>query len=643
MAQHRSQPGSLPPTDHVARVLLKNGARDEAVMLLRAAIARDPGEKACAALLRAVQARPDAAVYGPDLDLNLSLVSAYARSGMLLEALAVLRGARLEGSAGGSRLADMLRELLQPCPDGSDAYLQEVDSELRTGGATIALTMLDQRMAAGTTTPDWARRRHALLQDLLFGSAERAPSAPPPAPSPSPQVAALVEHVRARDLRGALRTVCDASARDPSNIDAAAAAEALGRLVPAIERAISDQGGGDMRTQPMTGVEVGLFQLKMGNLEEAERVFRKVLMDAPADADARQSLDDLQTFRRLLEGRPAMGRAAAGVDPLMETMTVSTRLPEARDAASPSEPEGDLPGEATRRARPASMPEAMHALEGPTKEMKAQAEQLAASEPNLSDALEGPTKEVRVTVPKEARRAITSPELLRKKTLQADRDGYAPPVGDPSIWDDPSTEVGSPEDHAELLLQHGYFERALDLFERLHEMFPERERLEQRVRELRQYLEAKKHPATARIGQEDLTKVSAAQSAAELDAFGAPTGQLSAVDIEVVLEAAEPATIRLSAGDIETALGSGEPPVMRMSVTDVDVELPDDGGLLVSDLEGLTIEQPSPFYEGVTVEQPEAVSTPARASSAEVSHLSGVRTSQRSSDAVRVHRIIRVG
>src|SRR5687767_6562597 len=101
MSSHASEV-AVPPLDHLARALLVRGKRDDALALLRAAVARDPDERACAALLAAIGARPDAAVSGPDVRLDLALVEALVERGMRVAALAVLRGAELDrdGAAG---------------------------------------------------------------------------------------------------------------------------------------------------------------------------------------------------------------------------------------------------------------------------------------------------------------------------------------------------------------------------------------------------------------------------------------------------------------------------------------------------------------------------------------------------------------
>jgi nitroreductase len=160
-------PSALPPTDHVARVLLKRGARDDALDLLRAAVRRDPNERACAALLRALEARPDASVYGPDMAIDVGLIDLYARSSMLVEARAVLRGSGLGSMPAGAERLAALDEVLSAAPPDAPPALREAFHQVLDGGAAIALGKLDRIAASGALRP-WAARRHALLTRMIF-------------------------------------------------------------------------------------------------------------------------------------------------------------------------------------------------------------------------------------------------------------------------------------------------------------------------------------------------------------------------------------------------------------------------------------------------------------------------------------------
>ncbi|MEM9195823.1 MAG: hypothetical protein AAGF12_42045 [Myxococcota bacterium] len=472
------QQSSLPPTDHVARVLLKNGARDHALRLLHAAVERDPGEKACAALLRAVEARPDASVYGPDLDLTFDLVQAYTRSGMLMEALAVVEGAGLVDSDEGRVRAEGLRELLAPVPEGADLELREVDRQLRTGGASVALTMLDQRKG---NLPAWAERRHQLLSSLLLDAAVAAPSAPELQTSDSPLGKALDECLRARDLKGAAKAAREYTAQHPGDTDASAVAVALDRIVDGMGALSKGMGpGAVLRTVPMTGHTVAMFQLRMGNLENAERMFRKIVLEDAMDEVARQRLDDIQTLRSVLEGRPVQvpsnaGRASAPsspppkVDPLMETMSVSDdeldrsireaqelsglkRMPTGADDESHPRIRFDDDEPATGQMSARDSAEMLRRMEAP-EELEAEA-----------------TRQVHLSVPPEVRRPPTSPELLKKNTRPQLADYQS--SDDSDEWEDASTTIGTPEEQAELLMKQGFHSHALSIYEVLAQKHP---------------------------------------------------------------------------------------------------------------------------------------------------------------------------
>ncbi len=505
-------PAALPPTDHVARVLLKRGARDDALTFLRAAVARDPGERACAALLRAVEARPDASVYGPDLALDVSLVEAYTRSGMLIEALAVLRGGELDETARGRHRAAVLEELLAPCPVDADEELRDADAELRLGGAAVALSVLGERIARDPGVPAWARRRYELLSELLLEQAEPAPEPAGPRKEPrTPLGEALSAAFARRDVEGALEAAQTIAREHAGDLEPAAVAEALGRLRAAMHQASRDAGGPMLSTQPMTGHTTALFQLRMGNLAEAERFFRRIVLEEPLDRLARQRLEDVQTVRAAMDGPSRSSSppapAAARIDPLLETgraWPVLERAPIAAPTNVAFKQTTPLDSEVTRSVSGGALGERG---------------QPAVPEPTLRDrpmpdpvtvevSLDAVTKEVDLTAaarresPREATRGSkkpSSPELLKKRELKVTGEaGWA--VAESARmadWEDDSTEVGSPEEQAELILRQGYTERALGIYEALIRAAPDRDELRQRRDEIRALLAAEDEPATS--------------------------------------------------------------------------------------------------------------------------------------------------
>lgn len=507
--QRPSGSTSLPPTDHVARVLLRDGARDDAMVLLRAAIERDPGEKACGALLRAVEARPDASVWGPDLRIDMALIDAYVRRGMLLEALAVLRGSGLASEPYGRRRQQELEELLRPAPDGAGDTLREVDRQLRTGGAAVALAILEDRIAAGEQLPDWAKRRHALLSRILLDNAE-IPSEDEPS---SPGMAAsalgrLVEsRLRSRDLAGALDDARKYAAQHAADVDAKAVVAALERLTEAAGQRTSEHAiiAESVRTVPMKGHTVAEFQVRMGNLRQAARFYRKLVLDDPHDAVARQRLEDVQTLRRVLEGRTASldplsaDDSMAGVDAAAALGAATTGERPVRKPASA--PPADIAVEPTRRALspfsdeiPGSTTMPDHGAPSADIELpreltaRARAPRAAAAEPQPPrDGLDGPTKEVAIEVPMTARKP-SSPELLHKRVRRATGDSQYRPGKQPTPAhgalgdeEEESTAVLSAQLKAELLLKQGYVDRALHIYQELAAKHPERADYRQRV------------------------------------------------------------------------------------------------------------------------------------------------------------------
>src|SRR5688500_11457746 len=186
----------VPSAEQLARVLLRAGARNEATQVLRIAVERDPKDRAAAALLRAVQARPDADVYGPDVPLDLPLAHAYLRAGCLIEARAVLRAAGMITAPPERPLLPLLEEILAPPPGGSGEMAesaQALSRALRMGEGAAALSM----MPRATSLPPWLAHRGRLLAELMD------PAGHVPAPRLS-LVAELAHKLSHGDIAGAL-------------------------------------------------------------------------------------------------------------------------------------------------------------------------------------------------------------------------------------------------------------------------------------------------------------------------------------------------------------------------------------------------------------------------------------------------------
>jgi len=521
----------LPPTDHVARVLIKTGARDAAVAFLRAAVARDPGEKACAALLVAVEARPDASVYGPDTRLSVSVARNYVRRGWLLEARAILSGAGLDQSGQGRALALEIEEVLGPIPSDAAADLYEADQKLRTGGAAVALMIFDEYAATGRQLPAWAERRHQLLGTMLLDSARVA------APSRdirgmSPVGAALTDRLAARDIDGVLSAARTYAEQYPDSGDARAVVLALGRLVESMEALAADADAPSTHTQPMAGIKVAIFQTGMCNFDIAERLFRKLVIEDATDAEARTHLDDIQTIKK------ALGIVISPANDLPPEPASSPEVlapaasPEASSPAHLSPDLGSaLDAEVTRQYL--NDPSAI-AAESNSADTTAQVD-LGSLEKHL-DATRKPERPLTVgdssedytvdegpeefefprPIPTTAsgaakrprakadetaplggagtsvtgKRRITASNLLKKSASLSPSgwvDSSESSVGEPS-WDEISTEVGDPAEMAELLLKQGYAERALKVYRSLVGIQPPRPDYVRRMKEIEELI-----------------------------------------------------------------------------------------------------------------------------------------------------------
>jgi hypothetical protein len=514
---------ALPPTDHVARALLQRGARDSARHLLRAAVRRDASELACAALLKALEARPDAAVSGPEIALDLPLVDAYLARGMLLEARALLTGVGLDRSGPGAERARAIDELIAPIPPDAPPVFLEAARHLLTGGAAIALSLLDEQHLRGTPLPGWADARRRTLRRLLLDYAARGGDDATTGSSSRDEaldLRALVGRlVGARDVAGALARLRAHCAADPRDLDAAVAAHALERLWTALHARDAqpvEQGG--MRTVPMSPSHTGDLNARMGNLEEAERIYRRVVMDDPANAAVREMLADVQAVRRYIASvaeapTPHAGVMRAEVDAAVaQAEDVGTRATEplpipkidAIEASAMQTPTVAPPRPhraASRFEPPALLPEAGDADDF--------AEQTRYPEPDdaptrrLPDVAGVPASPVHRDPSREGARAAVEPATpgFAKKAGGASgfaASGYAPTrtgAPDSSGWgDDETTGVVEPALEAELLLKQGFAQRALEAYRFLALKAPGDARVAQRIAEIESMIALERTP-----------------------------------------------------------------------------------------------------------------------------------------------------
>ncbi|RLB51417.1 MAG: hypothetical protein DRJ42_16875 [Deltaproteobacteria bacterium] len=521
----------LPPTDHVARVLMKTGARDAAVAFLRAAVARDPGEKACAALLLAVEARPDASVYGPDTHLSVSVARSYVRRGWLLEARAILSGTGLDESGKGRALALEIEEVLGPIPNDAAADLFEADQKLRTGGAAVALMIFDEYAATGRRLPAWAERRHQLLGVMLLDS--------PPVAAPSEDIrgmsqvgAALTDRLAARDIEGVLSAARTYAEKHPDSRDARAVVLALGRLVEsmAVLAAAADAPG--THTQPMTGINVAIFQTRMCNFDIAERLFRKLVIEDTMDAKARSHLDDIQTIKKALgmvitPAKDVPPEPVSSPDVLAPAASAEASSPAllgpdlgaALDADVTKKYRNDPSiladesnsAETTAQVDMGSLQRHLDATRNPERPITVgdSSEDYTVDEgPDefgfprpIPTTASGTDKRLRPKAERTAplggtggsvsgKRPITASNLLKKSAALSPNawvDSSESSGGEPS-WDEVSTEIGDPAQMAELLLKQGYAERALKIYRSLIAVQPKRSAYMRRMKEIEELI-----------------------------------------------------------------------------------------------------------------------------------------------------------
>lgn len=324
-----------PAPDAVARVLVCRGSVREGIAMLRGAVARDRDEEACAALLAEVLAGRTPGEPSDPPALSLALVDRWIRRGLLVEALALLGGTPMGSEDTGREWANLLGELLAPVPVDAEETLVEMHKQLLTGGASVALVLLEERAKRGPSLPAWASRRLEVLRWMLLDNAGTAESHPELAGEAPPTALATTvrEAVNARKLRGALEAVRRLAAADPADPDPPVVAGAIEQIVGEIERH-ADDAGIHARTIPMFGHPAGAMQLRMGNLPQASMVYRRLLAKDPEDEHSRRMIDAIDAVLRAARGEPvdtwAADTTAGELDPrdLDIPATAITALPE---------------------------------------------------------------------------------------------------------------------------------------------------------------------------------------------------------------------------------------------------------------------------------------------------------------------------
>jgi tetratricopeptide (TPR) repeat protein len=393
----------LPSIEHVARALLVQGARDAAIDLLEAAVTRGGEDRPrCDALLAAVRSRPHDRVSGPPIALDAALVETLAAHGRLVEAWAVARGASVGNTVAGVEITEALATVMEPL-DIPEPWRGRWITVVATGNAG-GIAAIERAVLAGEDVPSSLMERLRIALRLLRGYRSARADEDLAVPLPVEVRRAVRERLDAHDLMGALSAIRAAVEIAPH---AAPVAMALARLIAATERLLSDDApkvGTASSTQPLEGPGLALLQVRMGNFDDAERGFRRIVLERAADHVSRDRLADLLVVRRALE------------DPVGDD-----------DGAS---------GEALGTAK------------------------------------------------------TPSPDWLNKRARKSSVEGWASAPrarAQPApSWsdDDDSTSVIRPDEQAELHVKAGAPEKALPIYRRLVEKYPDRPRFRARLAEI---------------------------------------------------------------------------------------------------------------------------------------------------------------
>jgi hypothetical protein len=342
--------------EHAARALLARGSIREGIALLRGAVARDSEEEGCAALLReAIAGRLPTEASDKDV-IALPLVDRWIRRGMLVEALAVLSGTPMASEETGREWANLLGELLAPVPVDAEETLVEMHKQLLTGGASVALTLLDERAKREPILPAWATRRLEVLRWMLLDNAGTAESHPVlSGEAPTAFAVAIRDAVNRRDLMAALAAAREFARAEPDDPSPPRVERAIEAILAEIERHRED-GLLSSRTMPMFGHPAAAMQLRMGNIAQAGVVYKKLLDKNRSDAHSADMLEHIEALMRSTRGEPAAlpdvddttigGQREEGAD-LAIPVTSINALPPSMARAAPEKsgpvPVGNLP------------------------------------------------------------------------------------------------------------------------------------------------------------------------------------------------------------------------------------------------------------------------------------------------------------
>jgi hypothetical protein len=295
-----------PPID-VARAMVARGARREAEIVLRGTLARG-GHDGDAHFALATLERGGSLPPGPMPRLDLELVDRWIREGLLVEALALLAGIDLGGPA--EEWANLLGELLAPVPAHAEDAFVQMHRELTSGGASLALTILEDCERRGGM-PGWAERRLSLLRWMLLDNAEAAPDDhAPQGMAPSALAAVLRVPLSQRSLEGVLEAAEEYGRSRPDDLDVRALLPLVRLLVREMTTLLQMDLSG-FQTVPVAGRPAAAMQLRMGNLDGAASIYRSLTARQPGDTMVAQLHDAVRGLQRVLEGRPVLDRSFA--------------------------------------------------------------------------------------------------------------------------------------------------------------------------------------------------------------------------------------------------------------------------------------------------------------------------------------------
>lgn len=314
-----------PPID-VARAMVARGARREAEIVLRGTLARG-GHDGDAHFALATLERGGSLPPGPTPRLDLELVDRWIREGLLVESLALLAGIHLGGPA--EEWANLLGELLAPVPAHAEDAFVQMHRELTSGGASVALTILEDRERQ-SALPGWAERRLSLLRWMLLDNAEAAPDDhAPQGLAPSALAAVLRVPLAQRSIEGVLAAAEEFARSRPDDPDVRAVLP-LARLLVREMTTLLQMDLSGFQTVPVAGRPAAAMQLRMGNLDGAASIYRSLTAKQPGDTMVSQLHDAVRGLQRVLEGRPVLDRSFAPPRDQVRrpTARIETRLPE---------------------------------------------------------------------------------------------------------------------------------------------------------------------------------------------------------------------------------------------------------------------------------------------------------------------------